>query len=251
MPSLLDECAVLKEMFDTGMAIRPSGDVVPMHSNLSVQTAEALYSVVLANRPSVIIEVGMAFGISSLAMLTALHRVGSAGQLISVDPHQSSQWGACGITVIERAGFKDKHRLIEEFDYAALPKLLGSGQRAQLAFIDAWHTFDYVLLDFWYLDKMLDVGGIVGFDDCTFPSVHKAIRFIQSHRKYEEIDVGLPVRTENYSGLRGRVKRLMSPKLLNWARHLTGRQTRFYTRQNRYFRKTQQWEPNWDFFADF
>jgi hypothetical protein len=115
--------------------------------------------------------------------------------------------------------------------------LLGAGQRSDFAFIDGWHTFDYTLLDFWYLDKMLEVGGVIGFDDCGFPAVLKVIQFLQSHRKYEEIDAGLSVPTSRR--LRNAVKRLM------------GQRTMIKTTWNRYFRKVQQWEPNWDYFADF
>jgi predicted O-methyltransferase YrrM len=249
--SLLGECPVLREIFARGVSVSPSGVQASVHSNLTVDTAEALYHAVLTNRPSIVIEIGMAFGVASLAILSALHRVGGCGRLISVDPNQSTDWKACGVAAVERAGFKERHTLIEDFDYAALPRLLGSGQRANFAFIDGWHTFDYTLLDFWYLDKMLEVGGIVAFDDCRFPAVHKTIRFVESHRKYEEIDVGLPVATEDYSGLRGPVKRLIGLRALNEFRRLTGRPTGIYTPANRYFRKVEQWEPTWQFFTEF
>ena len=34
MPSVLNDCAVLREMFRTRMAIAETGDAVPIHSNL-------------------------------------------------------------------------------------------------------------------------------------------------------------------------------------------------------------------------
>jgi predicted O-methyltransferase YrrM len=238
-------------MFDTRTTAKPSGEVVPLHSSLSEATAGVLYRLVLETRPAVAVEVGMAYGVSSLAILAALRRTGGNGRLISIDPHQFTQWEGCGVAAVERAGLKDRHELIEDYDYLALPRLLGSGRRVGFAFIDGWHTFDYTLLDFWYLDKMLDVGGVIGFDDCEYRAVHKAIRFVQSHRRYEEIKTGLTVAGEDYSGPRGRVKQLVGHKLLNRIRRWTGRKSVLQTYPNRYFRKAQEWEPDWNFFADF
>ena len=229
-------------MLDTRTPAKASGEAVALHSNLSAVTAAALYWLVLATRPAVAVEVGMAFGVSSLAILAALRRNGLDGRLISIDPHQFTQWWGCGVAAVERAGLKDRHELIEDYDYLALPRLLGSGRRIGFAFIDGWHTFDYTLLDFWYLDKMLEVGGVVGFDDCEYRAVHKAIRFVQSHRRYEELETGLAAAGEDYSGPRGRAKRLVGHNLLNRF-GAVGRKPILQTRPNRYFRKAEGREP--------
>jgi hypothetical protein len=241
MINLLDSCPVLKEMLDPGIARGQAGDAIPIHSNIPGYYAEALFRTVLEARPSIVIEVGMAFGVSSLAILAALHRAGDAGRLISIDPFQSTQWGGCGITAIEQAGFRERHELVQDFDYNALPRLLASGQRLDFAYIDGWNTFDYKLFDWWYVDKMLKVEGVVGFRGCGYPSVDKVIRFVRSHRKYDELDVGLPLEVANYSRRRGLLRRL------------TGKDPRAYymQRQDRFFIKRQVWEPSWDFYAEF
>lgn len=249
--ALLDVCPTLREIYTTGMSISASGDRMAIHSNLPIETADALYRTVRAHRPTVVVEIGMAFGASSLAILSALEQNGGAGRLISIDPNQTAQWKRAGVTAVGRAGYADRHALLELPDYVALPRLLADGQRVDFAFIDGWHTFDYTLLDFWYIDRMVPVGGIVAFDDCWFPAVHKAIDFVLSHRRYEEIDAGLPRATENLSGASGLVKRIIGLRLLNEWRRMTGRQTGMYTPYNRYLRKTDDWEPAWNFFADF
>jgi predicted O-methyltransferase YrrM len=164
----------------------------------------------------------MAFGISSLAILTAMRDIDHAGKLITIDPHQSTHWSNCGRAAVDRAGLANRHEIIEDFDYLALPRLLESSLKIQFAYIDGWHTFDYTLLDWWYIDKMLSVGGIVAFNDCGFPAVEKVIQFALTHRSYSELDVGLP------------------PKVKN------GRRT-----EDRYFKKTASTEPAWNFFAPF
>jgi len=54
---------------------------------------------------------------------------------------------------------QDWHELVEDFDYYALPRLLANGCRADFAYIDGWHTFDHAMLDFWFIDKMMNIGG--------------------------------------------------------------------------------------------
>ena len=71
------------------------------------------------------------------------------------------QWASIGVRNVERAGFTERHTLVESFDYVALPKLLQEGARFDFAFIDGMHLFDYTLLDFFFVDVMLDVGGWV------------------------------------------------------------------------------------------
>jgi predicted O-methyltransferase YrrM len=193
--------------------------------------AEALHEAVLAERPNTVVEVGMAYGASSLAILGALDELGS-GQLISVDPNQRTQWEGRGLAVVAEAGFSERHQLIEEPSYLALPELLRRGQRLDLAYVDGWHTFDYALLDFFYLDRMLGPGGVVGFNDCGWPSVEKVLRYVLANRPYEETDVGL-------------APRWITRK--RWHRVIARR----VNTADRYLRKVDDSEPGWDFFADF
>ena len=55
------------------------------------------------------------------------------------------------------------------------------------AFIDGWHTFDFALVDFFYVDRLLRPGGVVVLDDTDFPSVWKLCRYIVSNRAYKVI----------------------------------------------------------------
>ena len=223
MSQLLERCLILKEMMNSQSALSQSGEYIPMTSGIPLSFAEALYEKILELAPAICLEVGMACGISSLAILTALRDVGGDGRLISIDPSQSTVWKGCGSTAIARSGLGTRHELIEDYDYNALPRLLAEGLKIDFAYLDGWHTFDYTLLDWFYAEKMLKVDGIIAFNDCGWPSVDKAIDFVLTHRKYTEIDVGLPVTIVN------------------------GKQ-RF---EDRYFKKIENWEPRWDFFAQF
>lgn len=231
---LEEKNSILREIIATGRVINADGQVVQLHSQVLTLEANALYEFIKLRKPRTVLEVGMAFGVSSLAILTALDEVG-AGSLISVDPNQlAGEWKGAGVENIRRCGFIQRHTLVDQPDYLALPKLLESGLEIDAAYIDGWHTFEYALLDFFFIDKMLVKGGVVGFNDAGWRSVHKVIKFLLRHRKYVEIDVGLPT-----------VYRARNPAFAV-ARRVLNMPT-----QDRYFEKRQRWEPRSNYFVDF
>src|ERR1700722_13696738 len=163
MSKLFKQCPLVEEILVGRTSKTLTGEQIPVHSDIGVDHAEALYETILRTRPATVLEVGMAFGVSSLTILTALRYIGQNGKLISIDPVQSTDWKGCGLASIARAGLKENHQIYEDYDYNVLPKLLSSGLKINFAYIDGWHTFDYTLLDWWYVDRMLTVGGIAAF----------------------------------------------------------------------------------------
>lgn len=220
-------CEVLRELY---------GDT-SVDSLIAAEFADALYRLVRRQRPDVVVEVGLANGASALAILTALEQ-NDGGHLISIDPHQSRAegWGSRGVNAIAEAGLANRHQLIEEPDYIALPRLLEQNTSVDVAYIDGWHTFDYTLLDFFYLDKMLRVGGVVGFNDCHYPAVNRVLRFATRHRRYAPEDVGLTER------------RVVSPRgrlpMARWTGHRLNA-------ADQYLRKLEAWEPGFRFWSEF
>jgi predicted O-methyltransferase YrrM len=71
---------------------------------------------------------------------------------------------------LRRAGFEDLITFYPEPSYRCLPRLEASQETFDFAFVDGMHTFDYVFTDFFYIDKMLPVGGVIVFDDVYYPS---------------------------------------------------------------------------------
>jgi hypothetical protein len=238
MPSVFERNSVLKEMLLNRRVMARDGAVFPVSSAIKPRYAEALYRFVLERKPNLVVEIGLAQAASSLSILTALDEIGGQGRLISIDPFQRNDFREQGLINIERAGLSSRHEWIGEPDYLALPRLLAKGTKVDFGYIDGWHTFDYTLLDFWYLDKMTAIGAHLAFNDCGWRAVHKAIGFVLTHRKYVEVDVGL-----KRSVVLGR-------ELIRLA---TGKWGHQYKRMNqdRYFRKVAAWEPPYDFFRSF
>jgi predicted O-methyltransferase YrrM len=229
---------VLQAMYDTNEALDQTDAPVSLDSHLPELYAVALYDAVKRHAPVTVLEVGMAYGTATLAILTALNELPkpASRKLISLDPKQSSDWRGVAISNVRRCGLSHMHELLEEFDYLGLPTLLRRNVKLDFAYIDGWHTFDYVLLDLFYIDKMLRPGGIVAFNDCDWPAVEKVIGYLKTHRVYTELETGLPVSYND--GTRWGTLR----------RKLTHRP---YVQPDRYFRKESMEEPTWDYFANF
>lgn len=182
---------VLKEILES-KTVKDGDQVLPLHSAMTPKEGEIISRVFSEIKPQRSIEVGLAYGISTLYVCDALAGCNAKWDHIVIDPNQSSQWQNIGIQNIERAGFGDNVSLHEECSEIALPKLLSEGTRIQAAVIDGWHTFDHALVDFFYINKMLDVGGCVIFDDANWPSIDQLMRHVDTYPCYERFSETIP-----------------------------------------------------------
>jgi predicted O-methyltransferase YrrM len=123
------------------------------------------------------LETGMAFGVSSLFMCQA-HAENGGGRHIAIDPYQEKWWHHIGELNLERAGLREYAELYTERSGAVLPRLMAEGTELDVAFVDGSHRFDSALLDWFFVDRMLRVGGFVILHDLWMPSIRKVICFI-------------------------------------------------------------------------
>ncbi len=91
-----------------------------------------------------------------------------------------------GVANLKKANV-DFYELIEGLSEIELPRLLSEGKKYDFCFIDGNHTFDHTLIDFFYLNRMLKVGGIMVFDDIGFPAVTKALRYVLNYPAYQYV----------------------------------------------------------------
>jgi len=201
---------ILQEIVNTGMTVLPSGETVKATSYIDESCGALLQKVIREKRPQVGVEVGLAFGISTLYILEALKEVGGK-KLIGMDPaQQDDYWRGGGLRNIEVAGYADLYEFHEDTSQQVLPELVKKQQKIDFAFIDGWHTFDHTLIDFFYIDRMLSVGGVVIFDDVGYPAIRRVCDFVLTNRDYEVFN---SVRLTNGNGTRGWGKRQLNTLL--------------------------------------
>lgn len=234
-PAKLPPNQVLGSILTTRSVVHADGTSSQLHSETSSEECCAMYQFLKNNPPECAIEIGMAYGISSLAILTALEE-NNHGRLISVDPYPPGfdHVRQSALLAIDNAGLSHRHTHVHAESELALPQLVSDGVRPDFVYIDGHHGFDHAFVDFFFADKMLPIGGTIAFDDSQWRSVHRVIRYLLQHRHYEELNVGLQ-------------KSFASANLINNAYKRI--QNRFGP--SRYFRKTDDWKPPSSFYRNF
>ena len=151
---------------------------------------EVLSELVASSGAKRVLEVGMAFGSSTEAILTALMR-GGEGHLTSIDPFQllppPQGFGGEGLAKVRSAGAERMHTFLVQPDYLALPDLVRSGARFDLVFVDGYHSLDYAMIDVFFADLLLVSGGMLVLHDSSCVAVNKVCQFVRYNKAYRAV----------------------------------------------------------------
>jgi len=129
--------------------------------------------------PRVVIEIGLAYGSSALAIAEALIEERQQGAMhVIIDAYQHL-FHDVGWEAIASAGLDDLCTLVRERSQLALPRLLAEGLVADAAFVDGSHIFHNVFVDLYFLRELVRPGGLIVLDDCQWPSVATAVRYFE------------------------------------------------------------------------
>jgi hypothetical protein len=118
-------------------------------------------------------------------ILEALAQLPGTRRHIVIDPLQQARFKRIGLRHVREAGYEHLIEFWEDRSEFVLPRLASQGTAIDFAFIDGLHRFDQVMIDFYFINRMLTVGGIVAFDDNGWAPVHKAVRHVASYPAYE------------------------------------------------------------------
>jgi predicted O-methyltransferase YrrM len=172
--------------------VRSSGDFARV--SVPVSDSDVLRDLLLAEKPGTVIEIGLAYGSSALAIAEALVTAGSGeARHVIIDAYQAHFHGS-GWAAITGAGLAGLCSLLEERSQIALPRLLGDGFAADAAFVDGSHVFHNVFVDLFYLRELVRPGGLVILDDCSYLSVATAVRYFEVNTGWEPEPIARPTR---------------------------------------------------------
>ncbi|GIJ46049.1 hypothetical protein Val02_29350 [Virgisporangium aliadipatigenens] len=159
---------------------------------LPAADCDGLRDLLVAERARTVVEIGLAYGSSALAVAEALLTVGGPGiRHLIVDPFQDSAYRDVGWNALLDAGLAATTELRRTPSALALARLVEEGHTADAAFVDGSHRFHEVFVDLYYLRKIVRPGGLVVADDDWAPSVHTALRYYVEHLGWTPVDCGL------------------------------------------------------------
>src|SRR5258706_2985305 len=113
---------LLESIFETRKFINSKNQAIHIHSETSKGQCQFLQNIIQKNNFKNTLEIGFAYGISTLAITEEVVRNG--GKHTVIDKFENSSWGGNGLDLIHQAGYYDKLDFSEEYCYIALPKLL-------------------------------------------------------------------------------------------------------------------------------
>lgn len=199
----------LEQVNRTGIVLDPDGSARPINSHVSAEEGSFLQQIIRDTRPAISLEIGIAFGVSTMFICETLREIGSQ-QHIAIDPGPVYRPGTdaldrCGLGLLnlERCGYRDMVDFHEAPSELVLPELLKRGQRIDFAFVDGWHTFDHCLLDFFYVNRLLNPGGVVVFHDTRLPGIRRVVRYAANYPAYRVYGAATPPRASFDSTRRG------------------------------------------------
>ncbi len=194
--------AILEEILATKTVIAQDGITYELHSAIDPVEGAAIVDVIENHKISRTLEIGCAYGVSSLYICDALSQSEQSPSHTIIDPFQTTDWHGIGVANLCRAGFHF-YSLIEKPSEIALAELLATGKKFEFILIDGVHTFDHTLLDFFYADRLLEIGGFVAIDDILFPGIRKVASYISNYPNYR-LHRELNVQIHHPAGFSGR-----------------------------------------------
>jgi predicted O-methyltransferase YrrM len=158
------------------------GQLHPLDPNtkISREEGELLATYHARLRPAVSIEIGMAYGYSTMFVADAMHEHGY-GKHFAIDPFQRTHWKGIALKAVEDLEFGHRVQHVNDYSLPALVRMHEQGVRAGFVFIDGMHTFDAAFVDFMCADRLLDVGGMIVLDDMWLPSIRKVASFVRAN----------------------------------------------------------------------
>jgi predicted O-methyltransferase YrrM len=164
-----------------------SGNLVPFSNGFDADEAQYIYGTVRGVKPEKVLECGFEHGSSTICILQALHD-NNFGSLYTIDPLQDSHYHGVGVANVKALNLQGRFQYICAPDQFVLPQLAISGYVCEFAFIDSNHMFDQTIVESFFIDKMLRVGGYMLFDDYSLSSVKSACSFVEANLPYQVVD---------------------------------------------------------------
>lgn len=178
--------AALAEMYGEGHSVElKSGKKIALDkvTRISIEQGLLLHSLIVNNNVARSLEIGFAFGFSTVWILDALRGKENAKH-VAVDPFEKSVWKSVGLTQVEKLGSPADFQWIEDYSIHALSDSIRQKQWFDFIYIDGNHRFDDIIVDFYLCDQVLRDRGLIILDDMWMPSIRSATNFVVANRFY-------------------------------------------------------------------
>ncbi|MGW5768682.1 class I SAM-dependent methyltransferase [Streptomyces longwoodensis] len=172
--------AVRRKLIEQGPSRRPRGGPEFTTVTLPERDCNQIRDLLVDERVETVIEIGLAYAGSALAISEALLRTGSRSpRHVVIDPFQHTAYEGVGWELLCSAGLDGVAELVTEPSQRFLARLADASFAADAAFVDGSHHFHNVFVDLHFLGEIVRPGGVVLLDDVGWPSVSAAVAYFE------------------------------------------------------------------------
>ncbi|KOV21675.1 hypothetical protein ADK58_30640 [Streptomyces sp. XY152] len=180
--------AVRRGLIEHGPPRSPEGVPDFVTVTLPERDCDQVRDLLVEERVGTVVEIGLAYAGSALAIGEALLRTGSRNpRHVVIDPFQYTAYDGVGWELLCGAGLDGIAELVTEPSQRFLARLADAGFVADAAFVDGSHHFHNVFVDLHFLGEIVRPGGIVLLDDLWWPSVGAAVAYFETNLGWRPI----------------------------------------------------------------
>ena len=143
-------------------------------TKISVEAGAYLYRLCRDTKAERTMEIGCAYGFSTLYFLAAISS-NPAATHTAIDPYETNGWAGIAVQNARAVGMDKSFRLIEEKSFLAVPRMISDETQYDVIFIDGNHRFDDTLVEFTLCALACKMGGYIVLDDMRMPSIRKVV----------------------------------------------------------------------------
>ena len=176
--------SVLCSMYDRQPQCGAEDKMYPIDATTRIGPKQGMliYQLVRDTKPDNTLEIGLAFGFSTVYFLAAIQANGK-GHHVALDPHQTSRWHDIGLARGKVLGIEAGiFEFSSENSIQGLARLAREQRQFEIIFIDGNHRFDSALSDFFLASFVCKPGGHIILDDMWMLSIQRVASFIRLNR---------------------------------------------------------------------
>ena len=184
--------SVRRDLAEYGPPRNPDGAPDFATVTLPQRDCDQVRDLLVDERAGTVVEIGLAYAGSALAIGEALLRAGSrTPRHVVIDPFQYTAYDGVGWELMLNAGLDGVAELVTEPSQLFLARLADVGFEADAAFVDGSHHFHNVFVDLHFLGGIVRPGGMVLLDDVWWPSVAAAAAYFESNLGWQPVPSAL------------------------------------------------------------
>lgn len=152
-----------------------SRNLYTQDTSVSLLEANAIARCVAGFKLEHTLEIGLAHAGSSAAIIAAKRHAGFTTKHVALDPYQRTHSDSRGLSVLQELGYANDLEHLEEFSERYLP---ASTAVFDFILIDGGHGLGQAMVDAFFSDRLLRVGGFIAVDDIYMKTTAQSLRYL-------------------------------------------------------------------------